>query len=349
MNASRRTPLASLTQWITPAIAQHGNALPQALAAHLGVSRRSALHWLRQLAAAQWLTIEGRGPKMRFAPGALRQVVMSYGLPGLDEARAWRRDFAPHFSLPVETARIVQHAFTELVNNASEHSHGTQVTVSLRQTAMHAQLLVSDNGCGLFDRIARDFPLLDEPAVAMLELAKGKLTSAPDRHCGRGLFFASQLADVFQVHANTSAFQCLPWKDQPWSPTRALPQASRPGTSVYFSIALDSPRRLDAVLAAHSIGDSGLAFDRTRVPLALLTGPGVGLTSRADARRAAARLAEFARAELDFAGVPHVGHAFADELFRVIRREQPALDLVPLNAAAPVAAMLASAGEHRAA
>jgi anti-sigma regulatory factor (Ser/Thr protein kinase) len=341
-----RTTLSALTHWITPAIAAHGTGLPDALAAHLGCTRRSAMHWLRQLEAAQWLKIEGHGRRQHFAPGALRQVVLTLPLHELDEARAWRRDFAPHFSLPAETARIAQHAFTELLNNAAEHSGGSHVTVSLRQTPMQVQLLVSDNGCGLFQRVAGDFPALDEPAVAMLELAKGKLTSAPERHCGRGLFFISRLADVFQLHANASAYQCQPLFDRPWAPTRALPAAdgqTRPGTSVFFSVAVDTPRRLDTVLASASTEAAGFAFDSTRVPLALLTAPGVGLASRADARRASARLAEFARAELDFTGVPHIGHAFADELLRVIPRER-ATDarMLPLNAAPAVAAMLAA-------
>jgi signal transduction histidine kinase len=46
---------------------------------------------------------------------------------------------------------MAQHAFTELLNNAIDHSGGTQVTVSMRQTPLHLQLLVSDDGCGLFD------------------------------------------------------------------------------------------------------------------------------------------------------------------------------------------------------
>lgn len=343
--------LAALTHWITPAVQQHGPALPEALMAHLGCSRRTALRRLRQLAAAQWLRIEGRGAHLRFAPGSLRQVVRTLPLEGLDEARAWRRDFAPHLALPAETARIVQHAFTELLNNAAEHSGGTAVTVSLRQTPLQVQLLVSDNGRGLFDRIAADFPALDEPAVAMLELAKGKLTSAPQRHCGRGLHFTARLADVFQIHANASAFQCQPLFDRGWTATRAVAASDgrpRPGTSVFFSVAVDTPRRLDAVLAEASEDAAGLAFDRTRVPLALLTAPGVGLASRADARRASARLAAFARAELDFTGVPHIGHAFADELLRVIPGEQAERGeavptLVPVNAAPAVAAMLSAA------
>ena len=119
------------------------------------------------------------------APGALRQVARSYTLYGLQEDLPWQRDFAPHFALPRHVERMVQHGFTELLNNAADHSGGTSVTVSLRQTPCHVQLLVSDDGCGVFDRLSRSFDI-DDPTLAMVELSKGKLTSLPDRHAGRG-------------------------------------------------------------------------------------------------------------------------------------------------------------------
>jgi hypothetical protein len=68
----------------------------------------------------------------------------------------------------------------------------------------------------------------------------------------------------------------------------------------------------------------------------------VALASRADAKRVAARLPEFRRAEIDFEGIREIGHGFADELFRVFRREHPALDLVPVGMNPRVAAMVAS-------
>jgi hypothetical protein len=55
-------------------------------------------------------------------------------LAGLQEDLPWSRDFAPFFALATEVARMAQHAFTELLNNAIDHSGGTQVTVSMRQT-----------------------------------------------------------------------------------------------------------------------------------------------------------------------------------------------------------------------
>jgi anti-sigma regulatory factor (Ser/Thr protein kinase) len=233
--------------------------------------------------------------------------------------------------------RLAQHAFTELLNNAVDHSGGTAVTVSLRQTALHLQLLVSDNGCGVFKRIEESFGI-DDPQLAMFELSKGKLTSQPERHCGHGLYFSSRLADVFDLHANRAAFQYRNFGGRPWRATRPGPHT---GTSIYLAIALDTPRTLDEVLRSQGSAALAYGFQRTQVPLHLLAG-GDTLASRADAKRVASRLQAFARAEIDFAGIEYVGHGFADELFRVFRREHPEVELVPLAMNAQVSAMLAT-------
>lgn len=329
------TPSA-VAPWITEECLRHPHTLAERVAERLAVGRRTARRLLRELVAAQWLVSTGTARRPRHAPGLLRQVVRRYPLAGLDEHTPWVRDFAPCFLLPAELARIAQHAFTELVNNAIEHSGGTQVVVSMRQTASHLQLLVSDDGCGLFERIGQSFGLGD-PALAALELAKGKLSSQPERHSGRGLFFTARLADVLDLHANRHAFQRRAWEGGRWHATRA---AADRGTSVFIGIALDTPRRVDEVLRGQSLTGAGYAFERTRVPLQLLTGAHTGLESRAQARLAAHRLARFARAELDFDGIAELGHGFADELFRVFARTNPGTELVPLHAAPRIAALI---------
>lgn len=333
-----RIDLAPLTQWITEAAVKHGDALPQHLMQRLSISRRRAGHVLRQLQAAQWLQSLGTPRQPLHRPGALRQVVRRYPLDGLREDLPWRLEFAPCFALPAAVHRMAQHAFTELLNNAIEHSGGTQVTVSMRQTPLQLQLLVSDDGCGLFNRIEQSFAI-DDPKLAMMELAKGKLSSSPEGHSGHGLFFTSRLADVFDLHANQASFQSRAWDSRGWRPGKSGPVAARPGTSIYLAIAMDTPRTLDAVLREHSLDQTGYAFERTRVPLHLLA-EGQVLASRADAQRVAARLHDFRCVELDFDGVTDIGHGFADELFRVFGRLHPALELVPLRMAPRVAAMV---------
>ncbi len=329
-----RLDLHALTLHITATALQHPDDLASHLADRAGVSRSTARKALARLTELGWLRREGTPRKPRHRPGLLRQVVRRYALDGLQEDLPWSRDFAPCFDLPPEVRRITQHIFGELLNNAIDHSGGTTVAVSLRQTPSHVQLLVSDDGCGLFDRLAQSFSL-DDPALAMLEVSKGKLTSQPDRHAGRGLYFSSRLADVFDLHANETAFQHRSW-DGGWHPGRAL---QRRGTSAYAAIALDTPRTLEAVLQAASLDGIGYAFERTTVPLRLLATPLAGLDSRAQARRVAARLQQFRRAEMDFGGVTNIGHSFADELFRVLALD--GVEIVPTNMSPAVAALVA--------
>lgn len=330
---ARRIRLSDLTTWITEAALAHPQALPQHLCERLGVQRRCALRHLRELERHQWLRRVGTSRRLQYRPGALREVVRTYALAQLQEDIAWSRDFAPSLDVATHVARMAQHAFTELVNNAVDHSGGTRVVVSMRQTATQLQLLVSDDGQGLFDVVGAHFGIPD-PTLAMLELAKGKLSSQPGRHSGRGLYFTARVADVIDVHANASAFQQRQWQPDQWLPVRS---ACRGGTSVYVAICLDTERTLDAVMRRASLDGSGPGFDRTVVPLKLIAGAAGVLESRALARRVAARLASFRRAEVDFQGIADVGYAFADELFRVFGREQPALRLEALNMTPAVA------------
>lgn len=330
-----RTSLAAATTWITAAAAQHGDDLVALVMQRLDISRRRARKLLAALVQAQWLEVIGTPRKQSWRPGTMRQVVRHYALAGLQEDLPWARDFAPLLDLKPNVARLAQHAFTELLNNAIDHSGGTGVTLSVRQTGFHLQMLVSDDGCGVFESIDRTWQIGD-PALAMLELGKGKLTTQPDRHCGHGLFFVSRAADIFDLHANRSAFQRRPGKSG-WFSLRPL---ERQGTSVFLAIALDTPRTLDDVLRAHA--ESGYGFDHTEVALRLLTGPSVGLESRAQARRVASRLSEFRRAKLDFSGIDDIGPAFADELFRVFARAHPGVELRPEAMGPRVAAMVAS-------
>jgi anti-sigma regulatory factor (Ser/Thr protein kinase) len=333
-----RIDLTSLTTWVTAAATDHPNELPQRLAQLAGVQRGTALRRLGQLIDLQWLTRTASGRDTRYGPGLLRQIVHHYPLAGLSEDLPWSRDFARYFDLPPNVRRLTQHAFSELLNNAIDHSDGSGVTVSLRQTPSHVQLLVSDDGRGVFDKIRHTYALADVQ-TAMLELSKGKLTTQPECHTGHGLYFTTRLADVFDLHANEHAYQHRSWEGSGWRASRPM---SRQGTSVYVSIALDTPRTLESVMHAHSLDGTGVGFERTAVPLQLVTSEQVGLESRAQARQVAARLTRFRLAEIDFSGIAHIGHSFADELFRVLPQHQAALNLAPINMSPAVAAMVDS-------
>ena len=51
---------------------------------------------------------------------------------------------------------------------------------------------------GIFKKIQKALDLLDE-RHAILELAKGKLTTDPKHHTGEGIFFTSRMFDEFTI------------------------------------------------------------------------------------------------------------------------------------------------------
>jgi anti-sigma regulatory factor (Ser/Thr protein kinase) len=323
----QRLNRADLKRWITTGATQHPRDLGAAVAQRYGVGRSTAARALRELIDAGWLQREGRS-RPHYRPGALREVTATYALAGLDEQTPWERDFAPCLQLPVAVQALAHHAYTELLNNAIDHSGGGRVTVSMRCNGTHLHLLLSDDGCGVFERIRRAFGI-DDPRLALLELSKGKLTTQPARHTGRGLFFTSRLFDVFDLYANGLTYQHSHWQRRDW--LSANPLRQQPGTTVFASVALNTTRSLAQVYEAHAGHGGTVEFARTVVPLRLARLDDETLESRAQAKRLAARFDAFETVELDFAEIPAIGQAFADELFRVFPQQHPGVVLKPVN------------------
>jgi len=73
-------------------------------------------------------------------------------------------------------------------------------------------------------------------------------------------------------------------------------------------------------------------FSRTHVPLCLAKYGHDTLVSRSQAKRILARFTRFSEVFLDFDGIDAIGQAFADEIFRVFRRQHPETNLVWVRA-----------------
>lgn len=211
-----RIALSAVTPWITSAVHAHGERLSAHLAERLAIDRRSAQQLIASLVQAQWLVRSGSPRRPRYRAGTLRQVVQRCALAEIDSEAFWDSAFAPYFQFTPNVARFVRHAFAELLDNAVRHSGGSSVTVSLCQTATQVQLLVSDDGRGVFERSI-------EAADALPEL---------ERRLGFGLASSAGAADAFELHANGCAFRRR--GGGRWAPARAL---AHPGTTVYVALA----------------------------------------------------------------------------------------------------------------
>lgn len=306
------------------------------LATDFGVSRQAMRMHLSDMRDEGLVVLEGqkRGARWR----RLFDVVRTWTLPppaGIAEDRMWDElheslvTFAP--TVTSEASRLLRHAATEMLNNAIDHSGGTEVTVALRVQGDALDMLIADDGVGALQHVRASFGLASD-LEALAHLQKGKQTSDPARHAGEGLFFTSKMVDRFALDSGSHTWIV----DNLRGDVTVGPGATRAGTVIRLEHNLASTKRTVDVFDAFT---DELAFTRSRVAVRLSL-DGSAFVSRSEAKRLAVGLEEFAEVEVDFSAVDAVGQGFVDELFRVWANSHPSTRLVPVNMSEEVAFMV---------
>jgi anti-sigma regulatory factor (Ser/Thr protein kinase) len=256
--------------------------------------------------------------------------------PDVEEDKVWRHLVRPLLrGLSSNVMSICEYGMNEMINNAIDHSEGTQLEIRVVQSAANIEFVVKDDGIGIFNKIKRELQL-GEPREAILELSKGKLTTDPDRHTGEGIFFVSRMFDKFVVVSGSLYYSANDLGDEGLYPTAT----SDSGTTVTMSISTLSKRNLREVFDLYASEDFDYTFSRTDVPVALARFGSENLVSRSQARRLLTRLDEFKSIALDFGGIESIGQPFADEIFRVYARFNPEVEIMSINANEAVERMI---------
>jgi anti-sigma regulatory factor (Ser/Thr protein kinase) len=309
------------------------------------VSRQAVNRHLRRLVELEFLEAEGETKSRRYHLRTLAETSVVLRItPELQEDRVWLQHVAPLLSSVSENVvDICHYGFTEIVNNAIDHSGSPDVGIGATLTAARVDLGVWDRGIGIFRKIREGCGLEDE-RHAVLELTKGKLTTDPAHHTGEGIFFTSRMFDEFGIksgrlylgHHAESADWLLENREGPES-----------GTSVVMSISPFSTRASREVFERYATPQDDYAFSRTHVVVELARSEGEKLVSRSQAKRVLARLDRFKEVVLDYAGVASIGPAFADEIYRVFANGHPAIRLVSINMTGDVESMVRRAERAR--
>jgi anti-sigma regulatory factor (Ser/Thr protein kinase) len=254
----------------------------------------------------------------------------------ISEDVIWRQDIRPKLQdVNPNIIGICQYGFTEMVNNVLDHSEGKNLLIYLRRTAAYLEILISDDGIGIFNKITKILGLNDKIHV-VLEIAKGKLTTDPQRHTGEGIFFTSRVFDNFMIISGNLVFAHTEI-DNDWLLEEK--ENLHEGTLVRLRINPESRRNLKDVFDKYSDGEE-YGFSKTHIPVTLARYGDENLVSRSQAKRLLSRFERFKEVVLDFSGVEIVGQAFADELFRVFRNNHPLVHISYLNASDQVEKMI---------
>lgn len=240
-----------------------------------------------------------------------------------------------HAQVNVNTREVFAYAFTEILNNAIDHSQSDRVLVEVALKPHDLVFSIRDYGIGIFENIKYKMDLPSHEA-ALQELIKGKTTTAPDRHAGEGLFFTSRIADKLHIKSHRLG---LLFDNKIKDVLTEMIRFKR-GTQVYFVISRNTKKKLSDSFDAYAGKEFDYQFSKTSVRVKLFAKDHTKYVSRSTARRLLHRLEQFRTIIIDFTGVKVIGQGFADEIFRVFPKKYPHADLKPVNTCEAVRAMI---------
>ena len=304
------------------------------IAGHFNISKQAVNKHIKALIQERKIVKQGVTRGAAYVPAgkttstpALPRINDKLDLRGLEEHEVFNTiDLRTNLRnlLSEQAFAIVRYAFTEILNNAIDHSCSHTCSVQLVFDQYDARFMIRDFGVGIFHSIMSKFDLPDEQQ-ALGELLKGKKTTMAEQHSGEGVFFSSKSADrvSFRSHNIDLVFDNLK-NDILVGQKRFIK-----GTEVRFSISRYSRRDLSTIFSQFSPEEYDYRFERTKATVNLLAGDFV---SRSEAKRLLAGLDNFKDIILDFNKVSTIGQGFADEIFRVFQIDHPDILIMTENA-----------------
>jgi biotin operon repressor len=327
-------------RFILEQLEKHPSDLSKVTAEHFGITRQAVNKHLQRLRFEHAVLESGKTRNRTYKLAPLVEWREQYEIsPELAEDRVWRDNVSKTLGDMADNVRDIWHyGFTEMFNNAIDHSSGESIYVLISRTAIATEILVRDDGIGIFKKIQTALNLLDE-RHAILELAKGKLTTDPKRHSGEGIFFSSRMFDEFDILSGGLFFSHGIGNKQGWLLERDKFQS---GTAVWMKLNNHTSRTTAKVFGHFTSGDD-FGFTKTVVPVDLARYGNENLISRSQAKRLLARVELFKTVIFDFENVPTIGQAFADEIFRVFALSHPNIEIYETHTNSEVKKMIARA------
>lgn len=319
----------------------------------LGVSRSYVSRILQELRQEGVVTLVGKTRQavyvltaktreVQTARAAIRHIFLKLHGQGLSEDIVFeriKRETGIFEGVSNNIYKLVSFGFTEMLNNAIDHSQSDNITVEMTRTDTAITFVVRDFGVGIF-RNFQEKKRLPNVLTAIQELLKGKMTTAPTHHSGLGVFYTSRAADVLIIDSGNKKLTI----NNLIADIFIHDRQPLVGTKIVFVIQMKSQKQLVDVFRSASAGVEGdYEVVKTQIKVKLFQFGG-DLLSRSEAKRVVVNLENFLEVELDFIGVETVGQAFCDEIFRVWQNAHQSVHFSVVNANENVLFMIKGAG-----
>ena len=186
-----------IKDFIIETIYKNGNVFKEVLEKY-PISRQTVSKYIKEFIAKGIVEKESKSKyRLKFYVNETKQ----YDNINLEEDVVYEDFVSKYEKDKKENVRdLLVYTFTEMLNNAIEHSGGDKISISYAENYKEIVVCIQDNGIGIFKKIKKDHNLENENQ-AIFELRKGKLTSDSVNHSGEGIFFTSKVVDDFFINS----------------------------------------------------------------------------------------------------------------------------------------------------
>lgn len=312
-----------------------------------GVSRQYLHRFLQELVRTKKIIKIGQGPIVKYVLNnaenikkeqeilAKKPYILKLKKPFAGEDYTWKKSFDEYinfFSPSKNTDKILAFAFTEMLNNAIDHSQSKKIEITVEKIGNNIITTIYDYGIGAFANVAKKFGLPTE-FDAIPFILKGKQTTNPKQHSGQGIFFTSKIVDEFILQSHGLKLNINNTKDK----YAVEKQKNVLGTSISFVVNTHSKKNIGRIFGKFT--DKEFVFDKTEIKIKMYELQ-TDFVSRSVAKRLLIGLDEFSTILLDFEGVDFIGQGFADEIFRIWQNKHPQIKFICENTSKDVLFMI---------
>lgn len=302
------------------------------------ISKSSVYNYLKQMENDSLIEKKNGGY-------ALRTSIYHYSLKNdgtLGEDRVYNQFISQHIQFKKNINSIWNYAFTEMMNNAIEHSEAENISIAIFQNYLETRILIKDDGIGIFRNIQRFIKETKNEDISLKECASllfaGKFTTAKQYHTGEGIFFTSHVMDEFVIYSDDNVFTRNNFTSSQIENENLHNFINmNKGTLVMMTLNNNTKKVLSEVFNTFAPVDEG--FIKTSIPIAHMFSGG-NPVSRSEARRLLGSIAVFTDISLDFSGVEEIGQGFAHELFVLGKQKYPHINLRTVNTCKAVEDMI---------
>ena len=314
-----------IKNFILDNLSSHEKNIVHAAINKFGVSRQAVNRHMINLIKENKIVAHGntKGRHYELMPQANYSKKIS--MEDIKGSRKFLDDFIlPHIELlPKNIYEIFEYSAGSLINNIVDHAKATSVYFKIFINHEEAHLVLTDNGVGLFENIYKGLSLSSTQMAAM-EIAKGNVTTDPDRHSGDELNTIIHLFDKAIIDSANKSLRYFN-NNNCWE---INPSRHQNGTRIHLQINPNSDRTCADVF--HRIFKK--EKKKIRIPLNLLNMSEKKIVnSRSYAENILRNIDNYKKIEFDFNKIDLISPAFADELARKTKEKNQFADIAWMN------------------